>query len=169
MKSKSRAHVGRVKTYIDGVLLTSRSGGSFVCLPCGEEDEFDRIKSALAEILAEVEMAGYRRGQRETRVRRKEKNKMNKQETTLCSRCNTECFDYRQEGCEKICGCCVWDMLEHERALADKLAHELKTSQFDGRILDGDWICTECGGAHRHRNNCARAQALAEHEERRRG
>ena len=54
-----------------------------------------------------------------------------------------------------------------ERALADRLAEQLKASQFDGRVLDGDWICTECGGASRHRDDCARAAALAKHAERR--
>ena len=67
MKSKSRAHVGRVKTCIDGVLLTSRSGESFICVPCSEEDEFNNIKQALAEILEEAEMTGYRRGLQKAR------------------------------------------------------------------------------------------------------
>ena len=58
--------------------------------------------------------------------------------------------------------------ITEERALADRLAEQLKASQFDGRVLDGDWICTECGGASRHRDDCARAAALAEHAERRR-
>ena len=59
---KSRAHVGRVKRCIDGVLLTKRDGGSFVCVPCETEEEVDNIKRALTEILEEVEMSGYRRG-----------------------------------------------------------------------------------------------------------
>jgi hypothetical protein len=34
-----------------------------------------------------------------------------------CTRCGTECHDYRQEGNEKLCICCVWD------AARDREAH----------------------------------------------
>ena len=67
MRNPKRAHIGRVKRCIDGVLLTSRSGVSFVCVPCETDEEITGIKQALAEILEEAEMTGYRRGLRKAK------------------------------------------------------------------------------------------------------